>query len=98
MDSGRGAQLTRAQCPSQAHVGWECVHTWPLSCVDTRLTLHPALDILDQVTEYMWGRDSMSTLGKEGVHTRDRWFLIKGDLWAFSGVWAIRWDLSEQKK
>ena len=40
----------------------------------------------------------MSTLGKEAVHTRDRWFLIKGDLWAFSGVWAIRWGLSEQKK
>ena len=40
----------------------------------------------------------MSTWDQEGVHTRDGWFLSKGGLWAFSGVGAIRWDLSDQDK
>ena len=91
-------QVTRAWCPSQAHIGWACVHIWPLSCVDTVLTLHPALGILDQVTEYKWGGDSMPTGDKEGVHTRDGWFLSNRGLQAFSGVGEIRWDLSEQDK
>ena len=40
----------------------------------------------------------MPTGDKEGVHTRDGWFLSNRGLQAFSGVGEIRWDLSEQDK
>ena len=35
---------------------------------------------------------------KEDVPTRDGWLLSRRGLRAFSGVGAIRWDLSDQDK
>jgi hypothetical protein len=59
------------------------------------ITIEPESYFLDNLkfdTDWEWVRDKLKSKEQNPVPSEEAWFDVNGDLWATTGIWAIRKD------